>query len=193
MKQSEFVASIRKDFDTAKELAGKMKLYEPELFTVQPSSKEWSAGQCIDHCVVAMNDYLKLFEKKAEELESKSSAENPGDEEIKHGLLAKFLFMALDPKKGRKVPAPKQFMPASDKGIEQLDVFLELLDQFAAHLKVFEKHSMTKEKIPNPVMKLFKLKLTDAYQIHAWHNLRHIDQAERAISAAKKIKNHESE
>jgi hypothetical protein len=96
------------------------------------------------------------------------------------GIWGKLLIKSLDPVKGRKLKAPKNFRPA------QSDISGSVIDDFVAQqatvvqkMKATEHLDLGRIIISSPVTSVVTYSLLDAYRVIAVHEARHFQQAKR--------------
>ncbi|HEU4870237.1 MAG TPA: hypothetical protein VFT08_05245, partial [Pyrinomonadaceae bacterium] len=92
----------------------------------------------------------------------------------------KLLIKSLDPVKGRKLKAPKNFQPA------QSDISGSIIDDFVAQqativekMKATEHLDLERTIISSPVTSVVTYSLMDAYRVIVVHEARHFQQAQR--------------
>lgn len=88
----------------------------------------------------------------------------------------------------KKMSAPKNHTP--DANLNCAKVVSEFIDQQKKMLPLLEKArkiDLNRAKIPISIAKFIKLKLGDVFMFLHAHHLRHIAQAERAMSTLKNV------
>src|SRR5215210_573286 len=102
----------------------------------KPSAEQWSVGQCFDHLIVTNSTFFPDMERVAAGT-FKSSLW--GRVSPFSGFFGRYILGALDPAKGRKIKAPRAFLPASsDVDADVIGRFVGNLSEVAAHMRATE-------------------------------------------------------
>ena len=148
----------------------------------KPSAEQWSVGQCFDHLIVTNRTFFPSMEKIAAG-EYKSSLW--GRVSPLSGFFGRFILNAVDPVKGRKIKAPRAFLPASsDVEADVINRFVQNLSEVSARMRATEGVDLRRTIITSPAMALVTYSLFDAYRIFGAHARKHFEQARRVTGAA---------
>jgi len=162
------------------------QMITPAKFKQQPGTDTWSAMQCIGHLNVYGDYYLPAIEKAIKESKLQTKAIQ---QTFKPGWLGNYFTRLMQPKENgmpaKKMKAPKGYVISNEinsdqviaKFIEQQELLLRLLEEA-------KNVNLNSVSIPVSIAKFIKLKLGDVFMFLIAHNLRHVKQAERALSAA---------
>lgn len=151
----------------------------PDLqLRAKPSDTGWSALECIDHLNRYNQFYIPIFESGVAKSKEKTS------ENYKPGWLGNKMAKDMLPSGGKLKLSMKTFKSknpsidgidphALDKFIAFQTTLLSLLD----HAKFID---LTDVRV-STTLPLLKLKLGDALRFVIYHEVRHVDQAQRAL------------
>ena len=147
----------------------------------KPSEQQWSVGQCFDHLIVTNSTFFPVMERVAAgTFESGLWARvSPLS-----GFFGRYILGALDPSKGKKIKAPRAFLPASsdvDAGV--IGRFVENLAEVSARMRATEGADLGRTVVTSPAMALVTYSLRDVYRIFVAHARGHFEQARRVTEA----------
>ncbi len=147
-----------------------------EQLNWQPSRKEWSVGQCLDHLLKANHSYSQVIEKKL-------SAAPPSNNQkpFKYGLVGRYFINMMAPSPSLKVPAPPAIRPQMsqvDPGI--IERFLKQHDDIEKLGEQASAHDLS-AKVSSPFFRLLRLQLGETFVLMIQHDHRHLDQAKRVM------------
>ena len=182
MNQQDFIRKISDEFSmAAAETKALASIEEKKILTEQPRRDSWSAAQCYEH----LNQMMRLYHGKMEPLIERKAQSSPVGSQVsaRHSVLGSLFLVGLKPGSKLKVPSPGEFLPEKNEA-SSIDDFLELQKKTQSLLEQASTVRMKKDKFPTPVTRLIRFNLVDGFQLIAWHNMRHIEQAKRAIKAA---------
>lgn len=175
MTQSEMVSQFEQIKETAVRL---FKDVSVEELNKKPSEKRWSSAECIEHLNLAGQSYLSNIPK----IPKRSAVLVDDEVKIGAGLFAKSFIHFAGPKVKIKMKAPKNMLTDNsnyDKDV--IDDFLFLQDEFLTALSTVNYDELKSIKVAWPTFELKKLTLGEVMMITIAHELRHINQAERAL------------
>jgi hypothetical protein len=148
----------------------------------KPSAEQWSVGQCFDHLIVTNRCFFPDMEKVAS---GKYKSSLWGRISPLSGFFGRYILKALDPEKGKKIKAPRAFLPASsDVDAEVIERFVENLSEVSARMRATEGADFGRTVITSPAMALVTYSLRDVYRIFVAHARSHFEQARRVTKAA---------
>lgn len=164
----------------------------------RPEPDRWSVGGCLQHLILAGEEYLEVLDDAIEEGRSR---ELLADGSYRPNLVGRWLPGFLEPPPGMKVPAPRRIRPRSpnrvvpDAGGEAgafddrrdddgpLPDFLALRDRFDERLVAADGLDLGRLRLPSPFVPLIRFDLGSAFRVVAAHERRHLWQARRVREA----------
>jgi len=174
----EFVAELEKIGRDAGVVFGRLS---PAQLNWKPSAEQWSVGQCFDHLITANTSFFPDMERVA------AGGHRNGlwaSVSPLSGFFARFILGALDPAKGRKIKAPRAFLPASsDVDADVISRFAQNLSEVSARMRATGGVDLRRTIITSPAMGLVTYSLLDAYRIFVAHGRRHFEQARKVTEA----------
>ena len=148
----------------------------PAQLNWKPSAERWSVAQCFDHLLTSNKDYLPIVDSVLAGQKRTFWQSMP----VLPGVWGKLLIKSLDPVKGRKLKAPKNFQPAqSDISSSVIDDFVAQQSKIVEKMKATEHLDLEKIIISSPVTSVVTYSLMDAYRVIVVHEARHFQQARR--------------
>jgi len=148
----------------------------PAQLNWKPSAERWSVAQCFDHLISSNKGYLPIIDSVLAGQKGTFWQSVP----VLPGVMGKLLIKSLDPVKGRKLKAPKNFQPAqSDISGSVIDDFVTLQATVVQKMKATEHLDLGSIIISSPVTPVVTYSLLDAYRVIAVHEARHFQQAKR--------------
>lgn len=148
----------------------------------KPAPEQWSVGQCFDHLIVTNRTFFPDMEKVAAGTYRSSLW---GRVSPLSGFFGRYILGALDPTQGRKIKAPRAFLPASsDVDGEVIGRFVGNLSEVAAHMRATEGVDLGRTIVTSPAMALVTYSLLDVYRIFVAHARGHFEQARRVTRTA---------
>ena len=143
----------------------------------KPSAEQWSVGQCFDHLIVTNRSFFPVMERVAagtfkSHLWARVSPFS--------GYFGRYILGALDPSKGKKIKAPRAFLPASsDVDADVIERFVGNLSEVSARMRATEGVDLGRTVVTSPAMALVTYSLRDVYRIFVAHARGHFEQARR--------------
>ncbi len=143
----------------------------------KPSAGQWSVGQCFDHLIVTNRQFFPVMERVAAGtfrggLWARVSPFS--------GYFGRYILGALDPAKGKKIKAPRAFLPASsDVDADVIGRFVANLAETSARMRATEGADLDRTVVTSPAMALVTYSLRDVYRIFVAHARGHFEQARR--------------
>ena len=148
----------------------------PAQLNWKPSAERWSVAQCFDHLISSNKGYLPIIDSVLAGQKHTFWQSVP----VLPGVWGKLLIKSLDPVKGRKLKAPKNFQPAqSDISGSVINDFVTLQATIVEKIKATEQLNLESIIISSPVTSVVTYSLMDAYRVIVVHEARHFQQARR--------------
>jgi phosphatidylinositol kinase/protein kinase (PI-3 family) len=167
------------------------QLIPHSTFALRPSSESWSANECLQH----LNSYGRFYLPAIESVLSRSE-KRESSTQFSSGWLGnyftKLMMPGTDGKPSTKMNSPKDHAPKTI--IESRLVISEFIDQqekLLALLNTAKKFDLNTVKVGISIAPIIKLKLGDVFRFVIAHQVRHILQAERALSNAGLVQERE--
>ncbi len=156
------------------------KLSAPQL-NWQPSSEQWSVGQCFDHLVKAKEPFFQIIEQARNGTHPNSIWQRlpwwPG-------FIGEQMIKAMQPNSGRRVKSPKSFQPASSAIDPQvIQSFLAQQQRWIEAIKTTEAIDSANIIVTSTAAAVITYSLLDAMRLMTVHDRRHFQQAERVMQA----------
>ena len=173
-----FVAELERVGREAQEVFGRLS---PAQLNWKPSAEQWSVGQCFDHLITTNRTFFPVMGRVAagEYRAGLWARVSPLS-----GFFGRFIIGALDPAKGRKIKAPRAFLPAaSDVDAGVIGRFAENLSELSERMRATEGADLRRTVVTSPAMALVTYSLHDAYRIFVAHARKHFEQARRVTQA----------
>jgi hypothetical protein len=162
--------------NVAREVKGTFGRLTPAQLNWKPSAERWSVAQCFDHLLSSNRGYLPIIDSVLAGRKQTFWQSMP----VLPGFWGKLLIKSLDPVKGRKLKAPKNFQPArSDISGAVIDDFVRLQATIVEKMKATERLDLERIIINSPVASVVTYSLMDAYRVIVVHEARHFQQAKR--------------
>src|SRR5215472_16724313 len=158
----------------AKELVA--GLSEPQ-FNWRPAPGQWSTEECLGHLIIAGQWALREIEPAIERAKARGLT---GNGPFRFGPVERFMLNLTEPPVRRKLPAPRQFVPAHGQPITAiLPTFLHLQSQFMLQLERADGLDLALIKLPSPISRFLRFSLVFMFAHTAAHERRHLMQARR--------------
>ena len=146
-----------------------------------PGAGRWSANQCVAHLTRSMETYLACMEAAVEKAEQRGRA---GSEPYARGtFIGRFILNAMRGGTAKmKVKAPGVFRPddGPHENAATLASFIDTTQRMVGLLRRAAGLPLGRLKFGTPVSRFIRVSLAQAFEIHALHNHRHLEQAEQA-------------
>jgi len=151
----------------------------------RPGPGRWSVGQCLEHLNIIGGLYLPVITRKIQQAQTRSS--RPA-EAVKRGLLGRRLTNAMRvPSSEKATKTPQQYAPSGSRLPRTVvEVFNRQTEELLALLQQARAVNINTVRIPNVVIALLRLRLTDQLELLVVHAQRHIQQAERVLDGSGK-------
>lgn len=147
----------------------------------QPSSHQWSIGQCLDHLLVANEVYLPPISRALD-----GRASSPVDETMPGPLGRFFIRTYIEPSTQRlRGRAPRKIRPAQQIPPDILDRFLRSNDLARAMVRRASAYDVNRIRFVNPFVPLLRFNVAGGIEVLWRHQHRHLRQAERVRQSAE--------
>ena len=147
----------------------------------KPSAGQWSVGQCFDHQIVTNRTFFPVMERVAAGTFKAGlwARVSPFS-----GYFGRYILGALDPSKGKRIKAPRAFLPASsDVDADVINLFVGNLSEVSARMRATGRADLGRTVVTSPAMALVTYSLRDVYRIFVAHARGHFEQARRVTEA----------
>jgi hypothetical protein len=142
-------------------------------FNWKPDAAHWSIAQCLDHLNVTGYLYLPQLTAKIGQSAPSASAQN-----YRLRWFGKLFVRQLEPPVKTKFKAPKSFVPAPEKLLDEVvPEFMRLQDVLAQEISAADQVNWARVKVVSPASKLIRINLTEAFAVITAHERRHLYQA----------------
>lgn len=171
---SELITLVNSHIEFAKHLTS----LQEEKLQKKVNPKSWSVLECIEH----LNLYAEFYNQEI--VKRLKNTPNDKEENFKSGYLGNKFSLDMIPKEGMKTMNTfKSKNPIYSKLKKEtvLNQFLTYQEELLDLLEISKNKNLNKIKT-SITLPLLKFKLGDTLRFIIYHNLRHIEQAKRALS-----------
>lgn len=151
-------------------------LSEAQL-TSAPTEGGWSVADCLWHLNSYSEYYLPAIRKAIQQ------AGNDRFTTFSPSWFGAWFTKMMQPGKGRFKAMTKHRPPAHLSGAEEVARFLQHQEELLDLLRQSDRLNLNTIKVPISIAAWFKLPLGDVFEFLIAHQERHLQQAERVISA----------
>lgn len=150
----------------------------------RPGPGKWSVGQCLEHLNIIGGLYLPVIARKLQQAHTRGS--RPADT-VKRGLMGRRLTDAMRvPASEKPAKAPQKYAPSGSRLPRTVvEVFNRQAEELLGLLQQARTVNINAIRIPNVVIPLLHLRLTDQLELLVVHAQRHIAQAGRVLHGGK--------
>ncbi|WP_303310414.1 DinB family protein [Hymenobacter sp. BT730] len=147
---------------------------------MRPGPGKWSVGQCLEHLNIIGGHYLPDMMRRVRLARQRGS--KPA-ELVKHGFIGRKLTEAMrTPPSVKALVSPQKYAPSGSRLPRTVvEVFGRQLDELLRIIEVAREVNANRVRIPNPIIPLLRLRLTDQLEFLVVHLERHLAQAERVL------------
>ncbi|MEQ8624092.1 MAG: DinB family protein [Vicingaceae bacterium] len=181
MEQSLHLTNLKKETTKLIETVQQLMNEPIAALEYQKNSESWNVFQCIEHLNRYSQFYLKEFNKVLE-----NGVSTANKKQYETGFLGKLFTTGMLPDENmKKMKAFKSKSPSS-VGLNKdvLTQFIQDQKQLISTLEKAKKYDLNKNKC-SITIPLLKMRLGDTLMFYVYHNIRHIAQAESAVSRVK--------
>ena len=152
-----------------------------EQFNWAPEEDHWSIAECIQHLNITAQRYFLFMVPAIEKRLPRPSMGNTVESPKRRPLFGRWLLSALNPRKKRRLSAPKIFKPEKKEYLLNTvcTEFRRIQEQFIDLLQKCDDLDLDRTCFRTPVSPLVRVNLNQAFAIHSIHEHRHLDQAQR--------------
>lgn len=165
-----------------------LQVYSAERLAQSPKEGAWSAGQVYQHINLTNSYYYHRLLKHLHQPGTKVSAPKT----VQFSFVARMLIDFVDPHSGRmdyKIPTfgflkPDKASDSGDKGspVQAMEQFIEESLDLKEKLELLPQADLSRKTIKT-FAPFVKINIPEALRYINRHTLRHIEQAERAMSS----------
>jgi flagellar biosynthesis chaperone FliJ len=140
-----------------------------------PGPGKWSAVQCLEH----LNRYAAFYHPEiADKLNN-----NSGDTHYKPSWLGNYFAMSMLPTEKMKTMRTFRSKDPKDEEttIESAQTFIENQERMLSMIEKARKSDLGKVKCKTTLGSWLKFKLGDTFRFVVYHEVRHVEQARKAI------------
>jgi hypothetical protein len=178
---SEFFDQLTTELLTLRVLAQqRFRPLTPEVLNRRPSPSRWSVGQCLEHLNIVGGHYLPEIAARLNK--ALASGSKPAAV-VKHGFVGQRLTEAMrTPAAQRTFVSPERYAPTGNRLPRTVtEVFSRQLDELLRLVLLARQVNANTVRIPNPLVPLLYVRLTDQLEFLLVHIQRHIAQAEAVL------------
>lgn len=179
MKKSALLKELTDITEQVLREAENLKAISVEQLNKKPAPESWSALECLEHLNRYGNFYIPEINQRL------SKAQKSPKDSFSTGWLGNYFAKSMKP--DAKPMKTFKSMDPSDSNVDLsvLDTFIKQQQDFLDILKRCKDYNLTKVKTSISISKWLKLRLGDTLRVVIYHNQRHMQQAQRALSSAK--------
>lgn len=172
------IAKTQDNLSAAREM---LALPEQSLHQ-RPRPEAWSALECLEH----LNRYGEFYHPEIRR-RIEATPHRTNTDTFTSSRLGHYFASGMKPgPKTRKVSTFKNMDPHRDElGLDVVDTFIRQQEDLLELLEVARSVDLTRTKTGISITNLIKLRLGDTLRVVIYHNWRHMEQAQRALAAAK--------
>lgn len=139
---------------------------------------QWSPAQVFEHMRISHAPYLELVQTALKTLPNDTT-----NAEVAYSGIGKFLTKAAGPT--GNAPAPKKFVPGDGPfPAEVVEAWAGTQMGMIELMEAARGKELNQKCFRNPLVKLFKMNLADAFGIFTEHTQRHIEQIEERAASS---------
>ena len=155
-----------------------------DVLNRRPGVGRWSVGQCLEHLNIVGGHVLPEIRRRL--LQARAGGSQPAAV-VKSGFVGGRLVAAQRvPASRRAYESPARYAPTGTRLPRTVaEVFSRQLDELLSLVLLARQVNANAVRIPNPIVPLLYLRLTDQLELLVVHIQRHIGQAEAALAAVE--------
>lgn len=178
----QFAAAVR----SAREVVTqRLRHLSEDQLNRRPSPDTWSVGQCLEHLTIVGGHHLPAVVRKVKAASERGS--RPADT-VKSGFVGRWLVQSMrTPVSQKALKTPQRYAPSGSRLPRTVvEVFGRQLDELSNLIDQARTINANRVRIPNPLIPLLQLRLTDEFAFLVAHIERHMAQVERVLQATKR-------
>ncbi|TYZ09553.1 DinB family protein [Hymenobacter lutimineralis] len=182
-RTTEFLDQLEQSVRQAQEVTNaRFRPLDVQELNRRPGPGKWSVGQCLEHLNIMGGHYLPDMMRRVRLARQQGS--RPA-EQVKHGYFGRKLVEAMRvPASEKPLKAPQQYAPSGSRLPRTVvEVFGRQLDELLRIIAVAREVNANRVRIPNPVIPLLRLRLTDQLEALVLHLERHLLQAGQVLDS----------
>jgi hypothetical protein len=180
METNAFLDQLQQQTEVVLDLAIRQwQLIPPQDLAQVPEPGRWSAAQCLAHLNVYGNFYLPAIEKGI--LQGQKTGSSPA-RIFQSGFLGAYFTKIMQPDSKTKMKSPANAVPSTI--VDPVQTLAQFIDQQERLLTLIDQArtvNLNQVRIPISIAPWILLKLGDTFGFYTAHQLRHVQQAERAL------------
>jgi hypothetical protein len=151
----------------------------------RPSPDTWSVGQCLEHLTIVGGHHLPIIVRKLKAASERGT--RPADT-VKSGFFGSRLVESMrKPASEKALKTPQRYAPSGSRLPRTVvEVFGRQLDEMLHLIDQARTVNANRVRIPNPLIPLLQLRLTDEFAFLIAHIERHMAQVERTLQATRR-------
>lgn len=151
----------------------------------RPSPDTWSVGQCLEHLTIVGGHHLPVVTRKLKLAIEQGS--RPADT-VKSGFFGGRLVQSMrQPVSQKALKTPQRYAPSGSRLPRTVtEVFSRQLDELVSLMEQARTVNANRIRIPNPLIPLLQLRLTDEFAFLVTHIERHMAQIEHVLQATRR-------
>lgn len=166
-------------------VAQRLRHLSEDQLNQRPSPDTWSVGQCLEHLTIVGGHHLPIVVRKIKAASERGS--QPADT-AKSGFIGGRLVQSMrTPVSQKALKTPQRYAPSGSRLPRTVvEVFGRQLDEMLHLMNQARTVNANRMRIPNPLIPLLRLRLTDEFAFLVAHIERHMAQVERVLEATKR-------
>ncbi len=179
----DLAAILRSLEESDREARALLSELDEERFNWRPDERSWSVAQCLDHLNVANRLYVESM-GNAVEAAQRRGAMRRGP--LQPGFLGRWFVRSLDPSSRRRLPAPREIVPAARKSRDEVgEEWTCVQGQVRDLLQQAAPLDLNGTRFVNPFLPLVRFSVGTGFQVIETHERRHLQQARRVVAKLK--------
>ncbi len=155
-----------------------------DVLNRRPGVGRWTVGQCLEHLNIVGGYFLPEIRKRLKQAQGRGSQPAAA---VKSGFVGSRMIAAMRRPAGEKaLTSPDRYAPTGTRLPRTVsEVFSRQLDELLSLVLLARQVNANAVRIPNPIIPLLYLRLTDQLELLVVHIQRHIIQAEAALATVE--------
>ena len=143
----------------------------------QPTSKQWSIAQCLEHLNATARNYFPIINDSINDARARGWL---GAGPFRHDLLGSWFVSLNSPPPKFRIPAPRRFYPPPDRPMSEIwPSFLAFQDRLREMIRHADGVDLARAKVRSPVIGVLKMSLGTTFDFIIVHEARHLWQIRR--------------